>query len=297
MVGYLRLSGLTPILLGILKKRCYPNSSKSIRIGLLWLFILSMGFGISPSLSAQEVPSIVPPAEFLQGGEEVLFPFVGLDIRQPQSGNETALSVQLLLILGVLSLAPSIILLMTSFLRIAIVFDFVKRALSLQAVPPTQVLMGVALFLTVFIMWPTFNRIYENAYLPMSEEEIGFEQAYSIFENEMRVFMYRQMAGNPDSIRLFMRMSELPRPENLSQVPTHVLIPAFVLHEMTVAFRIGILLFIPFIIIDMVVSSVLMSMGMIMLPPVMISMPFKLILFVMIDGWTLLTQQLVASFG
>ncbi|NCN04217.1 MAG: flagellar type III secretion system pore protein FliP [Spirochaetales bacterium] len=262
-------------------------------------FILLAGFFftlLSPQLHTQEIPSIVPPAEFLQGGEEVLFPFLNLDVRQPQNGEEVALSVQLLLILGVLSLAPSIILLMTSFLRIAIVFDFVRRALSLQSVPPTQVLMGIALFLTIFIMWPTLDRVYTNAYEPMAREEIGVQEAYSRFESEMRVFMYRQMTNSPDSIRLFMRMSELPRPENLSQVPTHVLIPAFVLHEMTVSFKIGILLFIPFIIIDMVVSSVLMSMGMIMLPPVMISMPFKLILFVMVDGWTLLTQQLVASF-
>ena len=258
------------------------------------IFFLGLIFGAAQGF-AQET-SIVPPNEFLQGGEEILFPFIDLAIRQPDSGAQVALSVQLLLILGVLSLAPSIILLMTSFLRIAIVFDFVKRALSLQAVPPTQVLMGVALFLTIFIMWPTFDRIYQNAYQPMAQEEISAQEAYGRFESEMRVFMYRQMGGNADSIRLFMRMANLSRPENLSQVPTYVLVPAFVLNEMTIAFKIGILLYIPFIVIDMVVSSILMSMGMIMLPPVMISMPFKLILFVMVDGWTLLTQQLVASF-
>ena len=265
------------------------------RSALLTAILLAVALPIAAQ--ANSATSIAPPAEFLQGGEEILLPFVNLNTADAEAGSEVAFSVQLLLILGVLSLAPSIILLMTSFLRIAIVFDFVKRALSLQTVPPTQVLMGVALFLTIFIMWPTFTSIYENAYQPMAAEEISAEEAFSRFEGEMRVFMYRQMGGSSDSIRLFMRMAELPRPANLAEVPTHVLIPAYVLNEMTVAFKIGILLFIPFIIIDMVVSSTLMSMGMIMLPPVMISMPFKLILFVLVDGWTLLTQQLVASFG
>jgi flagellar biosynthetic protein FliP len=156
--------------------------------------------------------------------------------------------------------------------------------------------MGLALFLTVFIMWPTIDQIYTQAYQPFSEGAIGMETAYKNLENPLRLFMYRQMQGRPGNIRLFMRMSNLPRPNTLADVPTRVLIPAFVLHEMTIAFEIGIYLFIPFIIIDMVVASVLMSMGMIMLPPVMISMPFKLILFVLVDGWGLVTQQLVASF-
>jgi flagellar biosynthesis protein FliP len=203
----------------------------------------------------------------------------------------------LLLLLAVLSLAPSIIIIMTSFLRIAIVFDFVKRSLSLQQVPPAQVMMGIALFLTVFIMWPTLTQIYENAFVPFAAGDIDLTQAYHNFESPMREFMYRQMDGDPDYIRLFMRIGDLPPPATFQDVPTRALIPAFILHELTVAFKIGILLFIPFIIIDMVVASTLMSMGMIMLPPIMISLPFKLILFVLVDGWGLITQQLVASFG
>ncbi|TVR57120.1 MAG: flagellar biosynthetic protein FliP [Spirochaetaceae bacterium] len=238
--------------------------------------------------------SIDPPSS---GAEGLRIPFVDISVREPETGQEIALSLQLLLLLAVLSLAPSIVILMTSFLRIAIVLDFVKRALSLQQVPPNQVLMGIALFLTLFIMWPTVTQIYDNAFVPMSEGEIGVEEAYSRFEAPLRVFMFRQMQANPGSVALFMRMSGLERPNNLGDVPTHVLIPAFILHELTVAFKIGILLFVPFIMIDMVVASILMSMGMIMLPPVMISLPFKLILFVLIDGWGLLTQQLVASFG
>jgi flagellar biosynthesis protein FliP len=223
-------------------------------------------------------------------------PLVDLRVRNPSSGQEVAFSVQLLLLLTVLSLAPSLLILVTSFLRVSIVLDFVKRALSLQAVPPSQVLMGISLFLTVFIMWPTFQTVYDDSLKPLSDGKIGIEQAYTAAEKPFRIFMYNQMRTNPENIRLFMSMRNLPKPNTLADVPTYVLVPAFILNELTVAFKIGILLYIPFIIIDMVVASILMSMGMIMLPPVMISMPFKLILFVLVDGWGLLTQQLVRSF-
>ena len=223
-------------------------------------------------------------------------PFIDLTIRNPQSGQEVAFSLQLLLLLTVLSLAPSIFILMTSFLRISIVLDFIKRALSLQQVPPNQVLMGIALFMTIFIMWPTFTTIYENSFRPLASGDINIEQAYREAETPLRIFMYSQMRSRPENIRLFMAMRGLDRPNTLADVPTYVLIPAFILNELTVAFKIGILLFIPFIVIDMVVASALMSMGMIMLPPVMISMPFKLILFILVDGWGLLTDQLVRSF-
>ncbi|MFW5801890.1 MAG: flagellar type III secretion system pore protein FliP [Spirochaeta sp.] len=255
------------------------------RIALVLVFAAL--FGAVMPVSAQETPP---------GFESLNIPFVDLSVRSPESGEEVAFGLQVLLLLAVLSLAPSILILTTSFLRIAIVLDFIKRALSLQQVPPNQVLMGIALFLTLFIMWPTVNQIYDDAFVPLRDGEIGVEEAYENFETPIRLFMYRQMQNNADNIRLFMSMSDLPRPNNLSEVPTHVLIPAFILNELTIAFKIGILLFIPFIIIDMVVSSSLMSMGMIMLPPIMISLPFKLILFVLVDGWTLITQQVVASF-
>ncbi|HCM27957.1 MAG: flagellar biosynthetic protein FliP [Treponema sp. GWB1_62_6] len=225
-----------------------------------------------------------------------VIPFVDLSVREPRSGQEVAFSLQLLLILTVLSLAPSIFVLMTSFLRISIVLDFIKRALSLQNAPPNQVLLGISLFLTIFIMWPSFETIYEKAYKPLAAGTIGVEESYREAEKPLRLFMYNQMKTNPDNIRLFMAMRGLEKPDTLADVPTYVLVPAFILNELTVAFKIGILLFIPFIVIDMVVASALMSMGMIMLPPVMISMPFKLILFVLVDGWGLLTQQLVRSF-
>jgi len=225
-------------------------------------------------------------------------PFVDINLRPAQNANETALSVQLLVLLTVLTLAPSFLILMTSFLRLTIVLDFVKRALGLQQAPPNQVMMGIALFLTLFIMFPVFNRIYVEAYVPYSDGKINTTQFLQKAESPLRLFMFRQMeSNNHEDIKLFMRLSNLPKPNNMADVPTYVIIPAFILHEMTVAFKMGILIFIPFIIIDMVVASVLMAMGMIMLPPVMISAPFKLILFVMIDGWTLLVTGLVKSFN
>lgn len=224
-------------------------------------------------------------------------PFINFEIREPQSNNEVAFSLQLLLGLTILSLAPSILLLLTSFLRISIVLDFIKRALSLQQVPPTQVLNGIALFLTLVIMWPTFTSIYENSFKPMSDGEINVSTAIQEAESPLRMFMFKQMGNNTQYIDMFMGMAKMERPKTLVDVPTHILIPAYILHELTVAFRIGILLYIPFIVIDMIVASILMSMGMIMLPPVQISMPFKLILFILVDGWGLLTQQLFSSFN
>jgi flagellar biosynthetic protein FliP len=226
-------------------------------------------------------------------------PFIDLTVRNPANGQEVAFSLQLLLLLTVLSLAPSIIILMTSFLRVSIVLDFIKRALSLQQVPPNQVLLGISLFMTVFIMWPTFNTIYTNSIQPLAAGELSAQDAYRQAEAPLRMFMFSQMRSDSaqNNIRLFMAMRGLDRPNTLADVPTYVLIPAFILNELTVAFKIGILLFIPFIVIDMVVASALMSMGMIMLPPVMISMPFKLILFIMVDGWGLLTSQLARSFS
>ena len=222
-------------------------------------------------------------------------PNVAIQITEPQSGHEIAFSVRLLLLLTILTLAPSILILVTCFLRFSIVLDFIKRALSLQQVPPTSVLNGIAFFMTVFVMWPTFTKVYDNAYKPLSANEITIEEAYHEAEAPLRMFMYGQMAGDTSYIKMFMNMAKLEKPNTLADVPTYILVPAYILHELTVAFKIGVILYIPFIIIDMVVASILMAMGMMMLPPVQISMPFKLILFVLVDGWGLLTQQLFNS--
>lgn len=222
-------------------------------------------------------------------------PLIDLSIREPETNQEVAFSIQLMLLLTIISLAPSILILVTCFLRFSIVLDFIKRALSLQQVPPTAVLNGIAFFMTIFIMWPTFSSIYTNAYKPLADGEIGIDQAYEEAMAPIRLFMYSQMADDTDYIEMFMSVGGMERPNTLADVPTYVLIPAYILHELTVAFQIGILLYLPFIVIDMIVASILMSMGMIMLPPVQISMPFKLVLFVLVDGWGLLTQQLFNS--
>jgi flagellar biosynthetic protein FliP len=270
-------------------------------------FIIFLFIFISVPVQAQETSSPFSPADGTTAlptpPPPPVIPFIDLTVRNPADGQEVAFSLQLLLLLTVLSLAPSIIILMTSFLRISIVLDFIKRALSLQQVPPNQVIMGISLFMTVLIMWPTFSAIYDRALQPLSAGEINVSTAYLEAQAPLRLFMFSQMrsrdrglSGGEQNILLFMRMRGLAEPNSLADIPTYILVPAFILNELTVAFKIGILLFIPFIVIDMVVASALMSMGMIMLPPVMISMPFKLILFILVDGWTLLTGQLVRSF-
>jgi flagellar biosynthetic protein FliP len=246
----------------------------------------AQGFPEGASRGTMEMP---PPNNIVD------IPAIDVQIRQPQTGQEVAFSVQLLLLITIITLAPSILILLTCFLRLSIVFDFIKRALSLQQVPPTAVLNGIAFFMTLFIMWPTFQAVYDNSFAPLSRGEIALEAAFTQAEAPLRMFMYSQMAADTRAITLFMSMGNLPRPRTLADVPTHVLIPAYIIHELTVAFQIGILLYIPFIVIDMVVASVLMSLGLIMLPPVQISMPFKLMLFVLIDGWGLLTRQLFNS--
>lgn len=222
-------------------------------------------------------------------------PNISIDITEPRTGREVAFSVRLLVLLTVLSLAPSLLILLTCFLRFSIVLDFIKRALSLQQVPPTAVLNGIAFFMTLFIMWPTFTQMYDKAFKPLSNGEIEISEAYHQAEAPIRQFMYTQMSGDTSYIATFMNMAKLERPNTLADVPTYVLIPSYILHELTVAFKIGVILYIPFIIIDMVVASILMSMGMMMLPPVQISMPFKLMLFVLVDGWGLLTTELFNS--
>ena len=277
------------------KKTYRMRASRIVRAALVLALLLC-----TLSLSAQQDNNF--PERSARGTTEMnrnvrnpVVPNVDITLTQPQTGREVAFSVQVLLLLTVLTLAPSILILTTCFLRFSIVLDFIKRALSLQQVPPTAVLNGIAFFMTLFVMWPTFTRVYDNSFRPLSSGEIGVEEAYREAEAPIRIFMYTQMAEDTSYISLFMSMAKMDRPNTLADVPTHILVPAYILHELTVAFKIGVLLYIPFIIIDMVVASILMSMGMMMLPPVQISMPFKLMLFVLVDGWGLLTQQLFVS--
>ena len=239
--------------------------------------------------------SIQGTTQMNQNIRNLNIPNVNISVTQPQTGRQMAFSLQLLLMLTVLSLAPSILILTTCFLRFSIVLDFIKRALSLQQVPPTSVLNGMALFMTLFVMWPVFNQVYSTALKPLSDGNMSLEQAYDQAKKPMKTFMYSQMMNDTSYIQTFMTMANEKQPETLDDVPMYVIVPAYILHELTVAFKIGIILYIPFIVIDMVVASILMSMGMMMLPPVQISMPFKLMLFVLVDGWGLLTQQLFVS--
>ena len=230
------------------------------------------------------------------GKEGPAIPSLEINIKDSATNQEMASSIKLLLLLSVIAVAPSVLLLTTCFVRIAVVLDFVRRSMSLQNTPPSQLILGLALFLTIFVMWPVFDTIYKDSFKPFSDGEIEAQEMYTRAEEPLRLFMYNQLKAHPDNIRLFMSLRGLPKPANLSEVPTYVLVPAFALNELTVAFKIGILLFIPFIVIDMIVASALMSMGMVMVPPAMVSLPFKLILFVLVDGWNLIVGQLLSSF-
>ncbi|KGX88435.1 flagellar type III secretion system pore protein FliP [Pontibacillus litoralis] len=203
-------------------------------------------------------------------------------------------SVKLLLLLTVLALAPSILILMTSFTRIVIVLSFVRTSLATQQTPPNQLLIGLALFLTFFIMAPTFHDVNETALQPLFNDEISLEEAYENAAEPIKEFMAKHTREK--DLALFMNYSEMDPPESLEDIPLTTLVPAFAISELKTAFQMGFMIFIPFLVIDMAVASVLMSMGMMMLPPVMISLPFKILLFVLVDGWYLITYSLLEGF-
>lgn len=204
-------------------------------------------------------------------------------------------SVRLLLLITVLSIAPGILILMTSFTRIVVVLSFVRTSLATQQMPPNQVLIGLALFLTFFIMAPTFSQVYTDALNPLLNEEITLDEAYENASTPIKEFMAKHTREK--DLALFLNYSQTEeRPETVQDVPLTALVPAFVISELKTAFQMGFMIFIPFLIIDMAVASVLMSMGMMMLPPVMISLPFKILLFVLVDGWYLITNSLLDGF-
>ncbi|GKV67811.1 flagellar biosynthetic protein FliP [Sporosarcina sp. NCCP-2716] len=203
-------------------------------------------------------------------------------------------SVKMLLLLTVLSLAPAILILMTSFARIIIVLSFVRSALATQQMPPNQVLVGLALFLTFFIMAPTFQQVNDQALTPLFNEEISLDEAYAKASVPFKEFMGKHTRQK--DLELFLRYNNADRPETMEDIPLTMMVPAFALSEIKTAFQMGFMVFIPFLVIDMIVASVLMSMGMMMLPPVMISLPFKILLFVLVDGWYLIVKSLLQSF-
>jgi flagellar biosynthesis protein FliP len=217
---------------------------------------------------------------------------INLNLQDGSGGVSTTL--QLVALMTVLSLAPSIIIMMTSFVRIVIVLGFVRNALGTQQMPPNQVLIGVALFLTMFVMSPTLTTINDTALQPLMDKKIDTQTAIKRAEAPIRDFMFKQV--DQGDLGTFMDLAKEKRPKTRADVPTRVLIPAFVISEVKTAFQIGFLILVPFLIIDMVIASTVMSMGMVMLPPVVISLPFKILLFVLVDGWSLVSESLVRGF-
>lgn len=242
-------------------------------LAVLLVFVLAAGVG------AQTVTPI---------------PRINIGIDSARSPEEVSTSLQILFVLTVLSLAPALLIMVTSFTRIIIVLSFTRSAIGAQQVPPNAVLIGVALFMTFFTMAPIWSTVNEQAIQPYMQNQIQFDTAVDRALVPLRQFMLQQTREK--DLALFVQLSRSPRPANPDQVPTHVLIPAFLISELKTAFTIGLVIYVPFLIIDMVVSVTLMSMGMMMLPPVMISLPFKILLFVLVDGWHLIARALALSF-
>jgi flagellar biosynthesis protein FliP len=204
-------------------------------------------------------------------------------------------AVQILILLSGITLVPALLFTVTGFTRILIVLGFIRQGLGTPTAPPNQVLVGIALFLTLFVMAPTFNEIKREAIDPLSDKRITQAEAFERGQEPLREFMFEQTRTG--DLALFVRLADMDQPDTRADIPTHVLIPAFIISELKTAFQIGFLIFIPFLLIDMIVASTLMSMGMVMLPPVFISLPFKILLFVLVDGWSLVTRSLVQSFN
>ncbi|BAC13527.1 flagellar type III secretion system pore protein FliP [Oceanobacillus iheyensis] len=217
-----------------------------------------------------------------------------IDIFSSSDPTNISTSVKLLLLLTIFSLAPGILILMTSFTRIIIVLSFVRTSLATQQMPPNQVLIGIALFMSFFIMAPTFTEVYEEGLGPLFNEEITLDEAYENASIPLKEFMAQHTRQK--DLELFLNYTQADPPETIEDIPLTTLVPAFAISELKTAFQMGFLIFIPFLIIDMAVASILMSMGMMMLPPVMISLPFKILLFVLVDGWYLITQSLLGGF-
>ncbi len=226
---------------------------------------------------------------------QVTLPTVNLGFKSTENPQEIVSALKIIILLTVLTLAPAILIMMTSFTRIIIVLSFVRQALGTQQMPPNQLLVGLSLFLTMFIMAPFFNKINNDALEPFLNNRISQQEALDKALLPIRSFMFRQTRDQ--DLSLFVRLSKMDKPKTRADVPTPVLIPSFVLSELKTAFQIGFIIYLPFLVIDMVAASVLMAMGMMMLPPVVISLPFKIMLFVFVDGWGLLIGSLVKSFG
>lgn len=247
---------------------------------LIWmaLAVLALVFVLSPHAMAQ-----------------VGLPTLDIKVGSATNPQEVSKGLQILILLTVLTLAPAILVMGTAFTRIVIVLSLVRQAIGTPQLPPSQVIIGLSLILTFFVMSPTFNQINNEAFKPYLSGKMAQEQALTKAMTPLRTFMFKQTASK--DLELFMGLAKLKKPKNRGDVPTYVLLPAFSISELKTAFQLGFIIFLPFLIIDMVVSSILVSMGMLFLPPTSISLPFKLVLFVLVDGWHLISQSLVTGFG
>ncbi len=224
----------------------------------------------------------------------IAIPKISLEVGKSNNPQDVAVTLQILFLMTILSLAPALFILTTAFTRIIVVFYFLKQAMGTPQMPPAQVLIGLAMFLTFFVMAPTWNKVYDTALQPYLNNKMTMNEAYDRGVQPVREFMFKHT--REDDLALFVKMSEAPKPATRADLPTYVLIPAFAISELRAGFQIGFIIFVPFLIIDMVVASILMSMGMMMLPPVTISLPFKILLFILVDGWHLIIGSLLASY-
>jgi flagellar biosynthetic protein FliP len=254
---------------------------------ILSLAIFALISFMTPVASAQETD----PAEITLTGEQ---PESSFDVESLTEGFEMGTSMKIVLVLTALAALPSILMTITAFTRIIIVLSFVRKALSIQDMPPNQIVIGMALFLSIAVMQPVFQEIYDGAVSPYMEDEIALGEAADKAHDVMHGFLLRH--AQEDEIQLFLDVTSADEPATAADVPITVLIPAFTLSELKVAFKMGFLVYIPFLIVDMVVASLLLAMGMMMLPPVIISTPFKILLFIMVDGWSLVIGSLMESF-
>ncbi len=234
-------------------------------------------------------------AVFGQQPTAIPFPKIGVDVGKADNPQDVSVTLQILLLMTILSLAPSIMIMTTAYLRMIIVFHFLKSALGTQQMPPGQLLAGIALFLTFFIMAPTWSKVNNDAIQPYMNGQISMDSAYTAGVEPIREFMFTNVRD--EDLELFLGLASLERPNNRNELPTYILIPAFVLSELRAGFIIGFFLFIPFLMVDLIIASVLMSMGMMMLPPMLVSLPFKILLFILVDGWNLIVGSLMRSFG
>ncbi len=251
-----------------------------MRAAVLLVILVLLAGAVAPELSAQQ--------------KTIALPKVSLEVGKATKPDDVAVTLQILFLMTILSLAPALFILTTSFTRIIVVLHFLKQAMGTPQMPPSQVLVGLAMFLTFFVMAPVWNKVNTVALQPYLNNQVTMTEAYNRGVEPLREFMFKQT--REEDLALFVKMARLEKPESRADLPTYVLIPAFAISELRAGFQIGFLVFIPFLIIDVVIASALMSMGMMMLPPVMISMPFKILLFILVDGWHLVVGSILTSY-